>query len=72
MSKYAWVALSVKRLPLAQVMILGSWNGVPCWALCWAGSPLLPLSLPLPLACALSLSNKQIKSLKKTKSQFKD
>ena len=27
----AWVAQQVKRLPSAQVMILGSWDGALCW-----------------------------------------
>ena len=38
----AWVAQSVKHLPLAQVMILGSWDGVlhPAqWAVCLCPSP---------------------------------
>ena len=59
----AQVAQSVKRLPLAQVMILGSWDGVSHQAPCSAGSLLLALPLPTtPPACALSLSNKYIKS----------
>ena len=55
----------VKRLPSAQVMISGSWDRVPHWAPCSAGSLLLlPLLLPLPLFTppssvhSLSLSNK--------------
>ena len=51
----AWVALLVKCLPTAQVMIPGTWDqalhGAPCFC--------LPLLLPL---FVLSLSNKSIKS----------
>jgi len=50
----AWVAQSVKHLPSAQVTISGSWDRVLRWALCSAGS----LLLPLPPAHAHSLSNK--------------
>ena len=47
-----WVALLVKHLPLAQVMILGSQDGAPCRAPCSMGSLLLSLSpCPSPLAC---------------------
>jgi len=49
----AWVAQPVKRLPLAQVMIPGSWDRVLHWAPCSAGSLLLPLPTALP-ACAFS------------------
>ena len=48
-----WVAQFVKCLPLAQVMIWGSWDQ--------AVSLFLPFPLPLlppPYTCALSLSNK--------------
>nr|XP_045726523.2 acyl-coenzyme A thioesterase 9, mitochondrial-like [Mirounga angustirostris] len=51
----------VKRLPLAQVVIPGSWDRAPHWAPCSMGSLLLPLPLPLlvfPLSLCLSLSNK--------------
>ena len=49
-----WVAQLVKYLPLAQVMIPGSWDGVPHWAPCSVRSLLLPLPATPP-ACALSL-----------------
>ena len=50
-----WVAQLVKHLPSAQVMISReSWDRAPCWALCSAGSLLLPLPLPLPCLCSLS------------------
>ena len=55
-----WVAQPVKHLPLAQVMILVSWD--LGWVPCSVGSLLLPLPLPflsplLPLpSLALSLS----------------
>ena len=42
-----WVAQSVKHLPLAQVMISGSWDGAPCQGPCSVGSLFLPLSLLL-------------------------
>ena len=58
----AWVAQSVKCLPLAQVMISRSWDQAFHWAPCSAKglSLLLPLLLPLTLlpACALTVSNK--------------
>ena len=58
-SKRNWVAQSVKWLPSAWVMISGSWNHAPHWALCSMGSLLLPLPLPATLlACALSVSIK--------------
>ena len=44
----AWVAQSVKHLPLAQLMISGSWDRAPHQALCSARSLLLPLPLSLP------------------------
>ena len=58
-----WVAQSVKHLPLAQVMIPGSWDQAPHWAPFSEGSLLLPLPLPLPAAppayvLSLSQSNK--------------
>ena len=46
---------AIKHPPLAQVMILGSWDPAPHQAVCSAGSLLLPLPLPLPLLM-LSLS----------------
>ena len=52
------MAQLVKHLPLAQVMILGSWDRAPHRAPCSAGSLLLPLPLPLlvfPLTLSLSL-----------------
>ena len=46
-----------KRLPSAQVMILGSWDRASHWAPYSAESLLLPLPLPLsPLMLSLSLS----------------
>ena len=48
------MAQSVKHLPLAQVMISGSWDQVLHWAPCSAGSLLLPLPLP-SLVISLSL-----------------
>ncbi|XP_054365653.1 protein YIPF4 isoform X1 [Mirounga angustirostris] len=53
--KGTWVAQLVKRLPLAQVMILESLDRVPHRAPCSAGGLLLPLTLP-PLMCSLSFS----------------
>ena len=47
---------SVKRLPLPQVMIPGSWDRAQCQAPCSAGNLLLPLPLCL-LMLSLSLSN---------------
>ena len=53
----AWVAQWVGPLPLAQVMVSGSWDQAPRWALCSVGSLLPPLSLPASLpTCDLSLS----------------
>ena len=49
-----WLAQCFRRLPSAKVMIPGSWDRASPGAPCAAGS----LLLPLPLACALSLSNK--------------
>jgi len=51
----AWVAQSAGRLPLARIVISGSWDRSPCWAPCLVGSLLLPL--PFPLVCALSLAH---------------
>ena len=49
-----------KHLPLAQVMIPGSWDGAPFQAPCSIRS--LPLLLALPhCLCSLSLSNKILK-----------
>lgn len=51
----------VERLPSAQVVIVGSWDQVPCRSPCSMGIPLLPLLAASP-ACAralsLSLTNK--------------
>jgi len=55
----ASVARSVKRLPLARVMIPESWDGAPHRAPGSAGRLLLPLTLsPLMLFLSRSLSNK--------------
>ena len=43
----SWVAQSVKRLPLAQVMISGSRDQAPHRAPCSVANLLLPLPLPL-------------------------
>ena len=67
----AWVAQSVKCLPLAQVMTSGSWDRAPRGLpLCSAESLLLPLSLccsPLLLVLSPALSLKQIIFLKSHK-----
>ena len=47
-SRGAWGAQSVKRLPLVHVMISGSWDGALCQASCSAGSLLLFLPLTTP------------------------
>ena len=60
----AWGAQLVKRLPSAQVMILGSWDRGPCRDPCSMGRMFLVLPLHLLAnapAYALSLSNKDIK-----------
>ena len=57
----AWVAQSIKRLPLAQVMIPRSWDRTPHQAPCSVGSLLLPLHLSLlvfPLSLFLCQINK--------------
>ena len=51
----------VQCLPLAQIMIPGSWDGAPHQAPCSADSLLLPLLLPM---LVLSLSNKLIQKKK--------
>ena len=52
-----WVAQSVKHLPLAQVLIPGSWDRAPNLVLCSVESLLLPLLLPAaPPTCAFSVS----------------
>jgi len=53
----------VGRLPSAQVMIPESWDRAPRRAPCSVGSLLLPLPAAPP-ACALSLSEKEIKTKK--------
>ena len=56
----AWVVESVKCLPSAQVLSLGSWDRAPHWTSC-SGESLFLLPLPLltpPPAHPLSLSNK--------------
>ena len=53
----AWVAQSVKHLPLAQVVVTESWDQDPSQAPCSVGSLLLPLPLPL-LVLTLSQINK--------------
>ena len=54
-----WVPQWVKPLLSAQVMISGSWDQAPRWALHSVGSLLPPLSLSASLpTCYLSLSNK--------------
>ena len=51
-----WVAQSIKGLPPDQVLMLGSRDRAPHWALCLVESLLLPLPLPVtPLAYGLSL-----------------
>ena len=52
------VAQSVERLPLARVMIPGSWDQAPHWAFCSARSLLHPLPLPALLILPLFLSVK--------------
>ena len=59
----AWVAQSVKLLPLAQVMIPGSWNWAQHQGPCSAGSLFLPLPLllsPFLLSHSLIISLKLI------------
>ena len=52
-----WVTQSVKCLPVAQVMIPGSWDRALHWAPCSVGSLFLHLTL-LPLILSLFLSLK--------------
>ena len=52
-----WVAQLVKHLPLAQVMVPGSWDQVQHRAAYSVGSLLFPFPLPAsPPTCAHSLS----------------
>ena len=63
-----WVAQLVEHLPLAQIVISGSWDWAPHWAPGSAESLFLPLLLPLPpptCAVSLSLSNEINKNLQK-------
>lgn len=57
---------AVKQLPLAQVIMPGSWDRAPRLAPCFAGNLLflLPLPLPLPSTCALSLISSILKKEK--------
>ena len=62
-SQVTWVAQLVKHLPLAMVMIPGSWVGAPHQAPCSAGSLLLPPPLLFPLhvfSCSVKWINKNI------------
>ena len=57
------MAQLVKRLPLAPVMISGSWDGAPCWAPCSGGvcfSLCLCSSLPTQVMLTHSLSLPQL------------
>ena len=58
----AWVAYLLKCLPLAQAMVLGL---SPMSGSLLSGEPTSPPLSAVPPACALSSSNKEIKSLKK-------
>ena len=52
------VPQSVQHLPSAQVMIPGFWDRAPHWALCSAGSLLLPFPLLCLYSVSCSMSNK--------------
>ena len=55
LNRGSWVAQLVKHLLPAQIMISGSWDWAPHWALCSVESLLLPLPLPATSpACARS------------------
>ena len=54
----AWAPQSVKCLPVAQVMILRSWDQALCRASCSLGSLLLPLPLPAAPPAVLAHSVK--------------
>ena len=55
-----WVAQPIKHLPLAQVMILGSWDRAPCWAPCSTRNLLLPLLSHCSCSRSLSQINKKV------------
>ena len=62
------MAQLVKHLPLAQVMVSGSWDQALCQTSFSAGSLLLPLHLPHPqlmLSLSFSLSLSQINKILK-------
>ena len=61
------MAQSVKHLPLAQVMIPGSWDQVPHQASLLSGESASP-SPSAPLQCLHSFSQINFKNLKKIKS----
>ena len=55
----AWVAQLLKCLPLAQVMIPGSWDGATIGLLLWGSLLLSPSAYLYPYLLAHSLSNKK-------------
>ena len=63
-SRGTWGAQSVKHLPLAQVMISGSWDWAPREAPCPMGCLLLPLSAHALVLC-LSQINRILKTTTK-------
>jgi len=68
--KGAWVTQSVKRLPLAWVMIPGSWDQAPCWRVGLPAQWGICFSLysPSPLMLTLKWINKIFKKyIKKMK-----
>ena len=54
----SWVAQLVGHLPLAQLMVLESWDGAPHQAPCSMGNLLLPLFFPPAHALSLSQINR--------------